>query len=379
MGGGLGGGRASGGRMSGSLGGSLGRGGAARGGASRPVARPAPPRRNPGFTTGVGVGMGMGMMAGGGRRRRGWGMGGGWGGGWGWGRRRRMPMGGMGMGMGMPMGRRRGGCGSGCMGVIMAIIMLIIVLSVISMVANFAMPAVPVGGRTQVTRSTVNRTALPRDAADTSVTQLVDLKGWIGNTAILNRGMTNFHNRTGVRPILYITSEIDGNVRPTFAQLSAYANRRYAELTGGCEAHMLLVIFQSERNLDDYGWYIVRGAQARTVIDEEAYNIVLDYVARYWYNQRLENHEVFSRAFDESSERIMRVDRSPWIPVLIVAGILLILALLYRWWQKKQEQKNLEAEQLERVLNQPLETMGDSHDEAARRAQQYEDDNNPTN
>ena len=321
------------------------------GGLGRPAARPAP-RRSPGFGTGLGVGMGLGMM---GRRRRGWG----WGGGWG----RR----GMGMHGGMGMGPR-GGCGGGCMGVIMAVIMLIIVLTVISMVANVAVP--DVGGRTQVTRSTVNRTALARDRADTSVPNLVDDLRWIDNTALLNRGMSNFHNRTGVRPILYITGSIDGNTNPSFAQISAYADRRYTELTGGCEAHVLLLIFESNTMEEAY---VRVGAEARVVIDEEAYNIILDYVVRHW-GSRMNEDELFSRVFDESSTRIMRVDRSPWIPVLIVACILLILFLLFNWWKRKQEQKNREAEETERILNQPLEAFG-SDDVASQLAQQYEDDN----
>ena len=338
-----GGGRIGGGR---SLGGGAGR--SARGTGSLGGVGRAAPRRGSGFGTGLGLGMGLGMMGG---RRRGWG----WGGGWG---RRRM-------GMGMPMGG--GGCGGGCMGVVMALIMLVIVLSAISMFANMGFPAI--GGRAQVTRSTVNRTALPRDAADTSVPNLVDDLRWIGNTALLNRGMNNFHNRTGVRPILYITGSIDGNTNPTIAQISAYADRRYTELTNGCEAHVLLLIFESN-TLEEA--YIRVGSQARVVIDEEAYNIILDYIVRHW-GSRMDEDELFSRVFDESSQRIMRVDRSPWIPVLIVAGILLILVLLFFWWKRKQEQKNLEAEQTERILNQPLETIGDTDDAASRLAQQYED------
>ena len=331
-----------------SLGGGGGMGGFG-GGHRRPVAR-----RGPGFGTGLGLGLGMGMLGG---RRRGWG----WGGGWG---RRR------GMGMGMPMGG--GGCGGGCMGIIMAVIMLIVVMSVIGMMGNIAFPGggfQGVGGQTQVTRSTINRTPLDRNAADTGVPRLVDDLGMIGNTALLNRGMDNFHNRTGVRPILYITDNVNGITNPTIAQLREYAESRYLALTGGydgCGAHMLVLVVD---NVAGDVW-ITTGAQARTVIDEEAYNIVLDYIARHWGTDA---SQLFSRAFDESSERIMRVDRSPWIPVLIVAGILLILLLLFTWWKRKQAQKNLEAEQTERILSQPLETMG-GDDAASQLARQYEDE-----
>jgi len=393
MSGGLGGSRASSGRGLGTTGGA-GRAGrglgtpVGRSGAAAPpprvapraaAPRMAPPRRGPGFATGVGVGMGMGMM--GGHRRRRWG----WGGGWGWGRRRRMMhMGGMGMDMhgGMHMGMgprpRGGGCGGGCM----VLLMIIFVLVMISMFANVAMPIGTgmnprqVITSPQVTRSTVRREPLPRNAADSSVPLLVDHPGWIANQTILSRGMQNFHDRTGVRPILYITTIIDGSIEPSDAQLSDFAERRYTELTRGNEAHVLVLIFENEQG--QYGWWVTPGSQAAAVLDGEARDIILDYIARYWYGH-LDEHDLFARVFDESSQRIMTVTRSQWIPVLVVVGILLILVLLFNWWKRKRDQKNLEFEQTERILNQPLETIGNQNDAASQLAQQYEDDNNNDN
>jgi len=356
------------------------RGGAARPPAPRtpvpraPVVRPPRPRAG-GFGMGVGVGMGMGMMAGGRRRRRGWG--GGWGGGgWGWGRRRRMPMG------GGPMmhGGGGGGCG-GCMGVILALVLVIIVVSMIGMFAGFALPTMAGGcaGFTtsaQVTRSTVRREALPGNDADSSVPLYVDNLNWIGNRVRLEDGLRNFHQRTGVRPILYLTGVIDGTTTPTAEQIRDFAERRYMELTDGNQAHVLVLFFENDRGARDM--WITPGRQAGSVIDDEAIEIMLDFIDRYYYGD-LDEHDMFARAFDGAARRIMTVTRSAWIPVLVVAGILLILLLLHRWWSKKQEQKNLEAEQLERVLAQPLETIGNPHDQASQLAQQYQDDNNPPN
>lgn len=386
MSGGLGGSRASSGRGLGTTGGAgrAGRGmgtpiggGAARPPVRGPVRGPAPrpvaPRRNPGFGAGVAVGMGMG------RRRRGWGWGGGWGGGWGWRRRRRMMP--MGMGPGPMMHGGHGGGGGGCAGMLTALFMLLMIVIVIAMFANMTMPfGTGMGWRgvtnsVQVTRSTVRREPLPRGSADTSVPMLVDHPGWIANQTVLNRGLNNFHDRTGVRPILYIVSgNINGDTHPSNALLESHSQQRYTELTRGNEAHVLVLIF--ENDFGDYGWWVTPGTQAAAVLDGEARDIILDYIARYWYGT-LDEHDMFARAFDEASQRIMTVTRSQWIPVLVVVGVLLILLLLFSWWKRKQEQKNLEAEQTERILSQPLETIGsDSNDAASQLAQQYEDDNN---
>ena len=382
----------SGGASRGGLGGGVGRGGlgggAARGGGfgvggvgRAPVPR-APMGRAGSFGAGMAAGMGMGMMAGGGRRRRGWGWGGGWGGGWG--RRRRMPMGGMGMGMGPGMmgpRRRGGGCG-GCMTVLLVIIAIVLVFSIISWIGNLATPqnwAQQGGPIADVTASTVVREALPSGSANETGPLFTDNLGWIGNRTQLETGMRNFHRATGVRPHLYLVGEINGSRTPTAAQVEAYARDLYDQLFTD-EAHLLVVFFENNASPPLIIAAAQIGTMARSVIDQEAEDILYDYIFRYYGRDRLTEEQVFSNAFNSTAERIMRVppdNRAIWQTVIIVAGVLLLVFILFRWWQRKQEQKNLEAEQLERVLNQPLEPIGNPMDDATQRAQQYQDPNGP--
>ena len=409
MGGGLGGGRSSSGRGLGSSplggGGRGGRGaiptpGANRGGglgggfsAPRPVVRPpVAPRggRAGSFGAGVGVGMGLGMM--GGRRRRRMG----WGGGWGWGGRRRMGMG-MGMhgGMGM-MPRRRGGCGGGCSTLLIMLVLLFIVIAIISTMNNFAtpqhwvhdgqwhgvqqgQPAVvdPFPG---VIPSTIIRTPLEAGSARETGSLFTDHLGWISNQTALTTGMRNFHQATGVRPHLYLIGEINGNAYPTNPELQAFAEQAYDRLFED-EAHVLLLFFENYNY--DYGMWVVAGNQARSVMDQEAQDILMDFVQRYYY-QDISEEDLFSRAFDSTAQRIMYrptpppepTDNRPiWITIIVAAGVVLLALILFKWWSRKQEQKNLEAEQTERILSQPLETIGSQGDAASQLAEQYQDDN----
>ncbi|MCL2217434.1 MAG: hypothetical protein FWB91_10515 [Defluviitaleaceae bacterium] len=374
-GGGMGRGLGGGGRMGGSLGGSgriggLGasnRGGRGLGGVGRAPAprvstpRAAAPRRQPGFGTGMAVGMGMGMMG----RRRGWG----WGGGWG----RRGMMGGPMMGGG---GMGRGGCG--CTTLIMIILAIVVITTIIGMLGNLSVPFAGGGGFQTVTiaPSTVSRDALPSGAAlNVPASMVTDNQParWIRNESRLLGGMRDFHNRTGVRPHLYLTDNIDGSTNlPTEESLRSFAERRYNELFND-QAHVLLVFFENARN--EYAMWVTVGAQALTVMDDEAQGILMDFVQHYYYSD-LDNETMFSNAFRGAGRRIMVVTRSQWIPVLTVAGILLILFLLFTWWKRKQAQKNLEAEQTERILSQDLNTFeGRVDDEASQLAKQYMDDN----
>jgi len=376
-----------GGGLGGLGGGGLGGGGLSGlgGGARRPAPAP-PPRRGPGFGTGMAVGMGTGMLMGG-RRRRGFGMGGGWG----RGRRRGMGMMPMGGGMGGGMGRRGGGCGSGCSSIILLIIIVILVFSVISWLGNFNSPqnwadqglqqgthGAVVDPFPAIIPSTIIREPLPAGSAMETGSLFTDHLGWINNQSELTVGMRNFHQATGVRPHLYLVGEINGNTHPTDQQLLDFANTLYGELFDD-EAHVLLVFFENYEHL--YGMAVVPGNQARSVMDQEAQDILMDFVGRYYYSD-LDEEALFSRVFDGAGQRIMYVPAGPpepvdnrpiWITIIVVAGVLLLVFMLFRWWQKKQEQKNREFEETERILSQPLETMGSQHDAASQLAQQYQD------
>lgn len=331
--------------------------------APRPAARPAP-RRGGGFGTGMAVGMGMGMGM---RRRRGWGWGGGWGWGWGWGPRRHTTV--------IMNGGHRGGGGCGCFSMILVALVIVLIFSAISFFANLAVPGT--GGsfiRRDVTHSTVERTALPRGTANDSGPWFTDNMNppWVGNGPLMERGMRNFFNETGVRPHLLLVDNIDGRTAvPTLAQMSDFADRMYGQLFTD-QAHVLLVFFENYRH--EYAMYVLPGNQARLVMDDEAREILMDFVQRYYYSH-YSTEEMFSRVFDGAGTRIMTVTRSPWVTVMIVFGILLILFLLFTWWKRKQEQKNLEAEQTERILGQQLDTFGaETNDAASQLAQEYETD-----
>ena len=268
--------------------------------------------------------------------------------GWGWGRR-----------------RRRGGFFMGGGGSSMLIIFALIGLGI-------AFSATPRPAAQGVTPSTVNRTALPQGSAIDSGPMFTDNLGWIGNQTRLVSGMRTFFNRTGVRPHLYLVGNIYGTITPTDAQLQSYAQARYSELFND-EAHLLLLFFENVHG--QYGMWITVGNQAQSVIDQEAQDILMDFVQRHYYNRSLSTEDVFSRAFDDASRRIMTITRPVWFWPVIIGGVILVLLLLLRWWKKVQEQKNLEAEQTERILGQSLETFESTGNEAAQLAEKYRDDN----
>jgi len=365
----LGGGRGfgSGAGSSGRLGGTAGRSGGLGGAAPRPAVRPGA-RRGPGFGTGMAVGMGMGM---------------------GMGRRRRFGMGGFGMGRrGMGMGRR-GGCGGGCL---MPIIILLVLIAIIWFANSMQGPIPQPADGLQITQSTRVRDRLELNPR-TDIPLFTDNLGWINNRGLLEDGLLHFFHETGVRPHLYLVGvgDVPGTAGLSIAELAdflrdgqalyEFAEEAYDRLLPD-ENHMLFVFFYASESVDDYivRFELTPGRATRPLVDDQVANILMDYVEHFFYVQPPVSEEaIFANAFYRTATRIMARpanNRPVWMTLIIVAGVILLVVLLINQWKRRKDQQNLEAEQTERILGQDLNTFGSGfNDEASRRAQEYDDDN----
>lgn len=270
-------------------------------------------------------------------------------------------------------GMRPGGCGCGF--VIAIIIIILVIMLILSMGSWFSggNPGSSGGfgdsGSSGITKSTVVREALPPGSVNETAYYTDGLNVIKDRNALLE-GMKYFYQETGVQPYLYLTGPAGGfGTGPSMEELDDLANGLYDELFTD-EAHLLLVYYEYENS---YVNYYLTGAQAKTVIDEEAGDILLDYMDRYYYDESLSYEEFFSKVFRETADRIMTVTRSPWIPVLIVLGVVLLAALLFVWWLRAKRQRNLEAKQTEDILNIPLDKFGTT--EAEELAKKYEENN----
>ena len=260
--------------------------------------------------------------------------------------------------------RSSGGSGCGCTTII--IVLLILIFVSIFVFSNLGqMNKVD---ESSITVSTVERIALPKGSVN-ETRYYTDKIGWINNETKLLSGLKHFYKETGVQPYLYLTDTINGSHSPTESELESFADGLYDELFTD-EAHLLVVFFEyNDRYMD---WYIA-GTQAKSVIDREAADILLDYIDRYYYEDNLSDEEFFSKSFEDAADRIMKVTRSPWITVYIVIGIAVLAIVLFTWWKKSKEQKNLEAKRREEMLKTPLDRFGDT--KAEDLAKKYKDDN----
>ena len=212
------------------------------------------------------------------------------------------------------------------------------------------------GGGSSITTSTVEREPLDKRYVN-ETGYYTDELGWIENSTVLKNGMRTFYNETGVFPYLYITDTVNGETRPSDEDFNIYVNELYDELFTD-EGHILLLFHEYNSDSNYTSWYIC-GNQAKTVMDEEACNILLDYIDSYYYSDRNES-QMFGEAFADAGERIMKKTTPFYLYAIGIVAVVVILIILFSWWKKAKKQKNLEAEQTEKILNANLETIGNN-------------------
>lgn len=207
-----------------------------------------------------------------------------------------------------------------------------------------------------ITKSTVEREKLSGVAID-DVGYYTDELGWIRSGSTLESGLKEFYDETGVSPYVYITDTLDdGSTTATSQNMESTASGLYDELFDD-EGHLLL-LFHEHNSDSNYSTWVITGTAAKTVMDDEAVDILLDYVDSNYYNSSMSEDEMFSDAFADAAGRIMHVTRSP-LPVIIVVGCgVVALFIGFRWWKAKQIRDREKAAETERILNADIDEIG---------------------
>lgn len=192
-----------------------------------------------------------------------------------------------------------------------------------------------------------------------------DELGWFerGGRTLIN-GLESFYKKTGVQPYVYLYRDDGEHVYQNPDKMEAVANELYNYIFGHDEGHLLFVYFACPGDSPDVmdGDYIfICGNQTTVVMDEEAKQI-LDSRFKYHYDDlSLSVDELFAKTFKDAGKSIMAGPiHMRYVVIIVVAiiAVVVVVALLFKWWKAKKAQKNKEAEDLEKILNTPLETFG---------------------
>ena len=147
----------------------------------------------------------------------------------------------------------------------------------------------------------------------------------------LQNSLKDFYLQTGVQPYLYIADDLDGNANPNVNDVETFLLAKYSELFTD-EGHFLVLYFEyadGEYNT----WYVWGNDAHRYVMDDEACEIVLDYID-YYYNapETADYADMFCSAFYAASSRIMggktNKDSFPWFTIGLIGAIVIVVIVV---------------------------------------------------
>lgn len=265
----------------------------------------------------------------------------------------------------MPYGSG-GGCG--CAGLIGLVVLLVIIFFIAAPLSMCSAPyyaAYSSESPVEVPANTVEREPLPLSAAQE--TQFyVDADGdWISNPSVLEQGMREFWQETGVYPFLYIAP--NGSLT-SGSQCHEVAASIYDRLFTD-SAHMVLVFCDDGQGGFTYGYEI--GSQARTVMDDAAVQTLVAYLERYYDTAPTED-EMFADAFTSTAQNIMNVQEPAYVtamPVIIVAIVAGVIVFVVYTVRKRNAERDAHVRE---ILEEPLEKYGD--EELEDLEEKYKDD-----
>ena len=201
-----------------------------------------------------------------------------------------------------------------------------------------------------IQRSTVAREKLPADDCDPIDEWYQDDWGtWItegsGEEAALIDGLEYFYEKTGVQPYLWITGEDVGKEYQSEGSLEDWAEDKYVDLFGEDEGHLLIVFREYPDESGDYICTVTPGYNASTVVmDDEAREILLDYIDYYYEKTEYNEGEFFEQALMKAADRMMTKQLSTRaiitiVVVVIIAAIVIVIIVNVRKKRKIAEAK----------------------------------------
>ena len=203
-------------------------------------------------------------------------------------------------------------------GLIIAALAMIVVIIVFSIVAS---------QDRWLTRSTVQRKALPADQCTKSDTWYEDENGKIlsaGEADTFISGMEYFYAKTGVQPYIWV-SPINARNELKDELMSA----KYEELFGSDGGHVLIVL-SSTHVSSSFMWYCYPGETAKSqVMDDEANRILLECLG-YMLEQDFDHPGLsINKAFVKAADTIM-TDQTfiSYAVAIVIVAVLILIAII---------------------------------------------------
>lgn len=206
-----------------------------------------------------------------------------------------------------------------------------------------------------ITKSTVHREKISSAASSLIADPVLDYSTgmWLGAHPKTDKAISYFQKKTGIQMGIVVSNSLEG-----YGTVAEYAEELYSRMFNQDEGHALFLWYEPANGTEgtgDYQTYLVCGYAVTPLLDAEGIEIVLDYFDASYNDYSLTEDEVIYNTLHDSADRLMSVTRS-YVPIAIAAIVILIVVVIFVKYKKK------EREDIERLLNTPLEHIKTSED-----------------
>lgn len=236
---------------------------------------------------------------------------------------------------------------AGPMGTLITAVVLLFIIGVFLYAAT---------GGGSVAKSTVERERL-KPYASFDKGAIDDDAGWVHDKKALLRGMESFYKDTGVQPAISIHTDIGGKRYLPDSEIEDFMTDTYDGLIG--HERGILLLFCEYADSDWYAYYMA-GEDAQTVMDSEACDILMDYVADLYTNSSYSDEEYFGAIFEKTGKRIMTVTPTVASRIPMMVGGVVVIALVIgaiAALKAKHKRDAEKAAETERILNSPIDRI----------------------
>jgi hypothetical protein len=205
------------------------------------------------------------------------------------------------------------------------------------------------------TKSTINREKLTGYAWNNDC--IIDEIGWFDNVTKTEKQLKSFWEDTGIQPMIILRA-YDASLTTESAK-QAWSTAYYDNNI--TEENVFLFVYFAEADQDGEVGYMTytNGIQTSSVMDSEAIEIFFNYLDKYWVTN-MSTDDVFITTFDKTADTIMKVSTTGAdVAKALIIGlvVIIILVIAYSWWKNKRKAEKERAEETERILNTPMETL----------------------
>lgn len=243
-------------------------------------------------------------------------------------------------------------------------------ISAVIMVISILLVGIFIFGRVSSASNIANTTNRTKISTNNTFNTdfLDDSQSWISSRKTLENGLRVFWDKTGIQPYIMIMGY---NPDLSEEDMESLTEDKYSELFDGREDVFIYAVWDTSM-ADDLGeyyytWYM--GAQAKSLLDQEALDIFWNIHDNYWYGSKYssgEEDKMYAAIFEETANSIMERDKTiidivvALIIGLIITGVCITVIVLVT---KKHNREREKAAETERILNANIDTLISSEDE----------------